>query len=118
MSSTLPTNNALDSAPAEEHTLEHTHPLVGRPAPGPLPEWKPDFRPSQLPRTLLLALIRLYQLTLSRALPINTCRFYPTCSRYGFEAIQKYGALKGGWLAFWRVMRCHPLNPGGYDPVP
>ncbi|MDP3047626.1 MAG: membrane protein insertion efficiency factor YidD, partial [Chloroflexota bacterium] len=45
-------------------------------------------------------------------------RFYPTCSRYGYEAIEKYGAVKGGWLATKRVARCHPLNPGGYDPVP
>lgn len=118
MSSTLPTNNAPDSAFSEEHTPEHTHPHVGWPDPGPLPEWKPDPRLTQLPRTLLLALIRLYQLTLSRAMPVNTCRFYPSCSRYGFEAIQKHGVLKGGWLAFWRVMRCNPLNPGGYDPVP
>lgn len=113
MSSATPSNNP---PPAEEH--EPTHSPAGWPVPGPLPEWKPDFHLTQWPRTLLLAVIRLYQLTLSRAMPINTCRFYPSCSRYGFEAIQKHGALKGGWLAFWRVMRCNPLNPGGYDPVP
>ena len=84
----------------------------------PLPEWKPDFHWTQLPRTALLGVIRLYQLTLSRLMPPNTCRFYPTCSRYGFEAVQKYGVLKGGWMAFWRVMRCNPFNPGGFDPVP
>lgn len=66
----------------------------------------------------VLALIRLYQLTISRALPSGTCRFYPTCSHYGYEAIAKYGLIKGGWLAAWRVMRCQPFNPGGYDPVP
>lgn len=84
----------------------------------PLPDWKPDWRVTQLPRTALLGLIRLYQLTLSRLMPPNTCRFYPSCSRYGFEAVQKYGVFKGGWMAFWRVMRCNPFHPGGYDPVP
>lgn len=88
------------------------------PAREPLPEWQPDWRLTRLPRTALLALIRLYQLTLSRALPANTCRFYPSCSRYGFQAVQKYGVLKGGLLAAWRVLRCNPFNPGGYDPVP
>ncbi len=66
---------------------------------------------------VLLALIRLYQMTLSRALP-PSCRFYPSCSHYGYEAIAKYGAVKGGWLAVKRIARCHPFNPGGYDPVP
>jgi putative membrane protein insertion efficiency factor len=65
-----------------------------------------------------LALIRLYQLTISRALPQGTCRFHPTCSHYGFEAIAKYGLLKGGLMAVWRVLRCQPFNPGGFDPVP
>jgi uncharacterized protein len=71
-----------------------------------------------LPRMPLLALIRLYQMTLSRALPPDTCRFYPTCSHYGYQAIYKYGALKGSLMAAWRVLRCNPFNPGGYDPVP
>ncbi len=70
------------------------------------------------PRIALLALIRLYQMTFSRLLPVNTCRFYPTCSHYGYEAIYKYGVLKGGLMAVWRVLRCNPFNPGGYDPVP
>ena len=64
-----------------------------------------------------MGLIRLYQMTLSKVLP-PSCRFTPSCSHYGYEAIRKYGALKGGWLAIKRVARCHPLNPGGYDPVP
>ncbi len=71
-----------------------------------------------LPRWVLLALIRGYQNTLSRTLPPNTCRFYPTCSHYGYQAIYKYGAVKGGFMAAWRVLRCNPFNPGGYDPVP
>jgi uncharacterized protein len=66
----------------------------------------------------LLGFIKLYQMTFARLLPANTCRFYPTCSHYGYEAIQKHGALKGSWLAIKRVARCQPFNPGGYDPVP
>jgi putative membrane protein insertion efficiency factor len=73
---------------------------------------------ANFPRFILLLLVRFYQLTLSRALPANTCRFYPTCSHYGYEAIYKYGAFKGGWMAFKRILRCQPFNPGGYDPVP
>ncbi len=82
------------------------------------PAWELDLRPAYLPRTVLLGLIRLYQLTLSRLLPADTCRFYPTCSHYGYAAIRKYGVLKGSLMATWRVLRCNPFNPGGYDPVP
>jgi len=71
-----------------------------------------------LPRWLLLALIRLYQMVVSPALPPKTCRFYPTCSHYGYQAIYKHGIIKGALLAVWRVLRCNPFNPGGYDPVP
>lgn len=71
-----------------------------------------------LPRIPLLFLIRIYQNTISKALPPNTCRFYPTCSHYGYQAIYKYGVIKGGFMALWRVLRCNPFNPGGYDPVP
>jgi putative membrane protein insertion efficiency factor len=66
----------------------------------------------------LLWLIKLYQMTFARLLPANTCRFYPTCSHYGYEAIEKYGAFKGSWLAVKRIARCQPFNPGGFDPVP
>jgi putative membrane protein insertion efficiency factor len=66
---------------------------------------------------VVLALIHLYQNTLSRVLP-STCRFYPSCSQYTYEAIAKYGSLRGGWLGIRRILRCHPFNPGGYDPVP
>lgn len=71
-----------------------------------------------LPRWALLALIRLYQMLVSPALPANTCRFYPTCSHYGYQAIYKYGVIKGSLMAVWRVLRCNPFNRGGYDPVP
>ena len=66
---------------------------------------------------LLMGLIRLYQATISRLVP-SSCRFYPSCSQYGYEAIQKYGALRGSWMAVKRIGRCHPFHPGGYDPVP
>jgi putative membrane protein insertion efficiency factor len=68
-------------------------------------------------KTILLGIIRLYQRTLSRALP-PVCRFYPSCSEYSYEAIARYGAWRGGWLAIKRICRCHPFHPGGYDPVP
>ncbi len=64
-----------------------------------------------------MALIRLYQMTISRVTP-PSCRFYPTCSHYGYEAFQKHGFFKGLWLTVHRVSRCHPFNAGGYDPVP
>jgi hypothetical protein len=69
-------------------------------------------------KTFVLALIRLYQRTLAQTLPPNQCRFYPTCSHYAYEAVERHGALKGSWLAIRRLARCHPLHPGGYDPVP
>ena len=85
----------------------------------------PDPKLRDLPITLgnlaripLLAFIRLYQKTFSRTLPANTCRFYPTCSHYSFQAIHTYGLFRGGWLAFRRILKCQPFNPGGYDPVP
>ena len=71
-----------------------------------------------IPRIILLGLIRAYQKVVSPGLPANTCRFYPSCSHYGYQAIYKFGALKGSWMAAYRVLRCNPFNPGGYDPVP
>ncbi len=64
-----------------------------------------------------MALIRLYQVTLSPILP-PACRFTPTCSRYAYEALNRFGFFKGSWLAIKRIGRCHPFHPGGYDPVP
>ena len=66
---------------------------------------------------LALNLIRFYQVTLSRVMP-PSCRFTPSCSNYGYEAFQRFGFFKGGWLTAKRLARCHPFNPGGYDPVP
>lgn len=68
-------------------------------------------------KKIMLSLIRFYQLAIS---PYHKpcCRFTPTCSRYAYEAIIKYGALKGGYLALKRILRCNPFCKGGYDPVP
>lgn len=71
----------------------------------------------RLPRQALALLIRGYQRLLSPLLP-PSCRFYPSCSQYALEAVTRHGALKGGWLAARRLARCHPFNPGGFDPVP
>jgi len=65
----------------------------------------------------LIWLVRAYQLLLSPFLP-PSCRFYPTCSHYALEALQKHGAFRGFWLALRRISRCHPWHPGGHDPVP
>ncbi len=67
-------------------------------------------------RHLFVALVRLYQLTLSPLLP-PACRFYPTCSQYALVAVREHGVLRGGWLAVARLARCHPWNPGGVDFV-
>ncbi len=76
------------------------------------------FKIGNIPRFILLGLIRGYQKAISPALPADTCRFYPTCSHYGYQAIYKYGAIKGTGMAIWRIFRCNPYNPGGFDPVP
>ncbi len=70
-----------------------------------------------VPRWLLMGLVRLYQLTISPLLP-PAGRFTPSCSQYALEALRVHGALRGTWLAAHRLARCHPWNPGGYDPVP
>jgi len=68
-------------------------------------------------RRLLIAAIRGYRYFLSPWLG-NQCRFHPTCSQYALTAIERFGALRGGWLALRRLLRCHPWHPGGVDPVP
>ena len=68
-------------------------------------------------RVLLTLPIRLYQMTISPLLG-QRCRFYPSCSQYALEAIEKHGAVRGGWMALARLVRCHPGHPGGVDLVP
>jgi putative membrane protein insertion efficiency factor len=69
------------------------------------------------PRNWVVGLIVIYQKLVSPRLGAN-CRYQPTCSTYGAEAIMRFGVWRGGWLAIKRIGRCHPLRPGGYDPVP
>ena len=68
-------------------------------------------------KALLILLIRGYRILISPLFP-PSCRFNPTCSQYALEAVERFGVFKGGWLAIKRILRCHPLHPGGYDPVP
>ncbi|AFZ91868.1 membrane protein insertion efficiency factor YidD [Bacillus velezensis] len=68
-------------------------------------------------KTIMIAFIRGYQKFISPLMP-PSCRFYPTCSQYGIEAVKTHGALKGGWLTLKRILKCHPFHPGGVDPVP
>lgn len=70
-----------------------------------------------LPKKSILLLIRFYQYAISPYLGKN-CRFNPTCSSYAFTAISKYGIIKGGFLSIRRILKCHPFNKGGFDPVP
>jgi putative membrane protein insertion efficiency factor len=80
-------------------------------------EWSGGRGLSRVPRLALLGAIRVYQSTLGPALP-RSCRYTPSCSQYGFEAIERYGALKGSWLTLKRLARCQPWGGDGYDPVP
>jgi len=69
------------------------------------------------PRDLVVGLVRVYQKLVSPSLGAN-CRYRPTCSQYAVEAINRFGVIRGVWLGVRRIGRCHPLRPGGYDPVP
>lgn len=69
-------------------------------------------------KKILIAIVRFYQKNVSPYKGGSSCRFIPTCSQYALEALEKYGALKGSLLAIRRILRCHPLSKGGYDPVP
>ncbi|MCU7729815.1 membrane protein insertion efficiency factor YidD [Actinoplanes sp. KI2] len=66
---------------------------------------------------MLIAMVVAYRRYVSPVLPAR-CRFYPSCSAYSLEALQKHGAIRGTGLTIWRLLRCHPFHPGGYDPVP
>ncbi|MDJ0726998.1 MAG: membrane protein insertion efficiency factor YidD [Prochloraceae cyanobacterium] len=68
-------------------------------------------------KTILIWLIKGYRVLISPLFP-PSCRFRPTCSKYALEAINRFGAIEGSWLALKRILRCHPFHPGGYDPVP
>ncbi|WP_335871361.1 membrane protein insertion efficiency factor YidD [Bacillus sp. 2205SS5-2] len=68
-------------------------------------------------KKIMILFIKIYQKVISPLKP-PTCRYYPTCSHYGLEAINRFGPLKGGWLTVKRISRCHPFHPGGIDPVP
>jgi len=68
-------------------------------------------------KSVVLVILRAYQIVVSPLLPPNTCRFYPSCSSYAVDAVKKYGASAGTWRALKRVGKCHPFHPGGYDPA-
>ncbi len=89
----------------------HPHPAVTRL--GAALRW---LSPLRWPALLLVALIQFHRYVISPLTP-PTCRFTPSCSRYGLDAVKRYGALRGGWLAIWRILRCNPFHRGGYDPL-
>lgn len=68
-------------------------------------------------KKIFMGIIRFYQIVISPLTP-PTCRFYPTCSHYGLEAINRFGPIKGSWLTIKRIVKCQPFHPGGFDPVP
>lgn len=71
----------------------------------------------QFVRRVFISMVRGYQVWIGPLLP-PSCRYYPTCSAYALEALERYGTMRGGWMAVRRILRCHPFHRGGYDPVP
>ena len=105
--------NSVNEINLEQDSKQHTIKEQRSPR---LSDLDINFR--NLARFPFLGLIRLYQLTFSKMLPPDTCRYYPTCSHYGYQAIYKYGIFKGGAMATYRLLRCNPFSKGGYDPIP
>lgn len=107
----------------DEHQSRHHHPstdesLEGQPAVEIDPYGLPIIPTRRGPLTTpALWMIRGYKRYLSPAVP-PSCRFYPTCAAYGYEAVARYGILRGGGMTIWRVLRCNPFSRGGLDPVP
>lgn len=113
MSAVLPGQEPAGSGETPSPGCAHAHAHFDEHG---LPPWRPTGAPSPL-AWLALWLIGLYRRIISPALP-PACRFTPTCSEYGYEAVARYGILAGGRLAVWRVLRCNPFGGSGYDPVP
>lgn len=107
---------SLPDAYLHEQPHDHDHEDTAAGEPWGLPPWLPRHAPSPL-AWLALLLIGVYRRVISPALP-PACRFIPTCSEYGYEAIARYGILSGGRRAVWRILRCNPFGGSGYDPVP
>lgn len=84
---------------------------------GDAPDAAPGGVIGRVVRTALVLAVRGYQVAISPLLP-PSCRYYPTCSHYAVEALERYGPWRGSWLALRRILRCHPFRPGGFDPVP
>jgi putative membrane protein insertion efficiency factor len=108
--------HAADAHATHAHT-EHAHAEHEHVARPPVGRASGFGQIARVPSLVLQLAIRGYQVALSPLLP-PACRYYPTCSNYAVQAIEKYGALRGGWMAARRIGRCHPFAPGGYDPVP
>jgi|JI10StandDraft_1071094.scaffolds.fasta_scaffold01135_16 putative membrane protein insertion efficiency factor len=96
----------------QEHREEVTS---ATPSPELVPQNKSTSLVGGLIAKVMIAMVRFYQRGISPLLGKN-CRYEPTCSQYFILAVQKYGPLRGAWKGFWRIMRCHPFRPGGFDP--